>query len=212
MAYVRLSERERISLLMMRGWGDRQRSLEDTRILFNHTFRNRDGASQISKSTVQRTVRRFDEHGTLNDLERSGRPKSATTEEKQFEIAQAFVENQHHTLRKASDEYDISHESVRKILKNINFHPYKVHLVQELNDDDPDRRVEFCETMMTRIDANPNFLYNTVFSDEATFQLNGEVNRHNCRYWSDANPFWMLESHTQYPQKINVWAGILNDT
>lgn len=22
----------------------------------------------------------------------------------------------------------------------------------------------------------------------------------------------MLESHTQYPQKVNVWAGILNDT
>ena len=48
---------------------------------------------------------------------------------------------------------------------------YKVHLVQELNEYDPDRRVEFCEIMMDRIDRDPLFLYNTVFSDEATFTL-----------------------------------------
>lgn len=40
---------------------------------------------------------------------------------------------------------------------------------------------------------------------------NSEVNRHNCRYWSDSNPHWISES-TQYPQKLNVWAGLLNDT
>ena len=55
-------------------------------------------------------------------------------------------------------------------------------------------------------------VYNTVFSDEATFTLKGEVNRQKFRYWSDTNPDSMLESHTQYPQKINVWAGIFNDT
>ena len=66
--------------------------------------------------------------------------------------------------------------------------------------------------MMDRIDRDPLFLYNTVVSDEATFPFKGEVNRQNCRYWSDTNPDCMLESHTQYPPKINVWAGILNDT
>jgi len=49
----------------------------------------------------------------------------------------------------------------------------------------------------------------TVFSDEATFQINGNVNRHNCRFWSDANLHWIDETRTQYPQKLNVWAGIL---
>lgn len=43
------------------------------------------------------------------------------------------------------------------------------------------------------------------------FFLNGEVNRHNCRYWSDTNPHWFRETHTQYPEKLNVWAGILGD-
>ena len=101
---------------------------------------------------------------------------------------------------------------MRNILKSINFHPCKVHLLQELNEDDPDRRYEFCEIMMGRNDRDPLFLYNTAFSDEATFTLKGEADRQNCRYWSDSNPDLMLESHTQYPRKINVWAGILNDT
>ncbi|XP_071053327.1 uncharacterized protein [Onthophagus taurus] len=90
------------------------------------------------------------------------------------------------------------------------FHPYKIKLIQELNDDDLDRRQEFCEIMAERINNNPNFLY-VCFSDECTFSLNGEVNRHNCRIWSDTNPHVFREAHTQHPEKLNVWVGILGD-
>ncbi|EFN85686.1 hypothetical protein EAI_09677, partial [Harpegnathos saltator] len=98
-----------------------------------------------------------------------------------------------------------------KILKMNKFHPYKIHLVQELNEDDFDRRIEFCDLMMEKIAEDPNYLSNVLFSNEATFQLNGHVNRHNCRFWSDTNPHWIEETHTQYPQKVNVWVGILNN-
>ena len=81
-------------------------------------------------------------------------------------------------------------------------------LVQELSEDNFDRRMEFSEILMDMINDNPELLDNTVFSDEATFQLNGNVNRHNCRYWSRDNPHWMRDNHTQYPQKPSVWAGI----
>ncbi|KYN19914.1 hypothetical protein ALC57_07683 [Trachymyrmex cornetzi] len=63
--------------------------------------------------------------------------------------------------------------------------------------------------MMRRCDENESFPFWICFSDEATFQLSGEVNRHNMRYWSDENPHWMKDIHTQHPLKINVWAGIL---
>jgi len=43
----RLSERERISLLIMRKWNDAEKSSNATRDLFNATFRNEDNA--ISK-------------------------------------------------------------------------------------------------------------------------------------------------------------------
>lgn len=52
--------------------------------------------------------------------------------------------------------------------------------MQELNEDDFDRHVEFCELMMEKMDEDSNFLPNIVFSDKATFKLNGNVNKYNC--------------------------------
>lgn len=90
----------------------------------------------------------------------------------------------------------------------MKFHPYKIHLHQELNEDDFNRRLELSELMMEEINQNPSFLsYLLVFSDEATLELSGKVNPHNLRYRSDKNPHWMLEACTQYPQKLNVWGG-----
>ena len=63
-----------------------------------------------------------------------------------------------------------------------------MQLIHVLNEDDPDRRLQFYEQLMTLCDGNPNFLKNIVFSDEATFSLKGTVYHHNCRYWSDENP------------------------
>jgi len=57
----------------------------------------------------------------------------------------------------------------------------------------------------------PTF-FSIVFSAEAAFELNGSVNRHNCRFWFDNNLHWMLEAHTQNSQKLNDWADMLNNT
>ena len=127
-------------------------------------------------------------------------------------MAQAFIENPRLSVRRASHQLQISGTSIRRNLRSINFHPYKIHLVQELNEDDFDRRIEFCDIMMMRIDQQPNSLLNILFTDEAKFELSGNVNRHNCRFWTDKNPHWMYEGNTQYPEKLNIWAGIYNDT
>jgi len=204
-----LTERERISLLMMRGWGAVTRTYRQVQDLFNETFRV--GANQISSSTVERTVRRFNEAGTVKDLPRSGRPRSAGNAENSLNVLLSFTEDPHSSIRRVSQEHDISKSSVHNTLQRAKFHPFKVTLVHKLNEDDFDRRDEFSEEMMLRIDEDPNFPFNIVFSDEATFQLDGTLNRHNCRYWADSNPHWAREDKSQYPQKLNVWAGILNN-
>jgi len=45
---------------------------------------------------------------------------------------------------------------------------------------DFDRRIEFCERMMLNIDRNLLFTVNIIFSDEVTFELTGNINRHNA--------------------------------
>lgn len=201
-----LSERERITVLMMRGFGDRQRSFQEVANLFNVTFPDR---LPISKSTVFRTISRFGETGSIKDKPRSGRPKTATNPDAALDVLLTFEENPHASIRKTSQQTGVSRTSVGRILKLHDYHPYKIKLVQELIGDDHDRRLEYCETMMERVAANDRFLFWTCFSDEATFELSGSVNRHNMRYWSTENPHWTREHKTQYPQKVNVWAGIL---
>lgn len=202
---MELTERERVTLLMMRGYGDRVRPFREVRDLFNDSFPDR---NPISHATVIKTVQRFEETGSVKNRPKSGRPKSVTDDEHSLDTLLSFVENPHTSLRKVAQEHNVHFTSVRNVLKNNNFKPYKIHLLQELNEDDFDRRMEFCEIMMRKCDENRDFLNCLVFSDEASFTLHGHVNRHNCRYWASENPHWMVESHTQHPQKLNVWAGI----
>ena len=67
----KLTESERITILMIRGFGDRQRSYDQVREVFNENFPDR---NPISKDAVSLTVRRFSEHGTVQDSPRCGRP------------------------------------------------------------------------------------------------------------------------------------------
>ena len=105
-------------------------------------------------------------------------------------VLQFFIEDLRNSIRKVAQQHNIDSMSVHKILKKEKFHPYKIHLAQELCEDDFNRRIEFCENMMLNIDRNLLFVVNIIFSDEATFELTGNVNRHNCRYWSE-NPHLM---------------------
>ncbi|KAJ8958284.1 hypothetical protein NQ318_017430 [Aromia moschata] len=93
-------------------------------------------------------------------------------------------DNPHKPTRQVAADNDDSKTSILRLLKNEKYRPYKIHLVQELNGDDPDRRLEFCEIMANRCQDNPLFIKNIIFSSfQITFVLNGTVNKQNCRYW-----------------------------
>jgi len=50
--------------------------------------------------------------------------------------------------------------------------------------------VEMCQTLIPMLEEDDNDMQNNVFfSDEATFYLNGLVNKHNIRYWCETNPY-----------------------
>ncbi|EFN66068.1 hypothetical protein EAG_02324 [Camponotus floridanus] len=67
---ARLTERERISLLMMRGWGENERTHDEVTVLFNETFRI--GQPGIVRSTVAKTIQRFNETGSVKDKPKVG--------------------------------------------------------------------------------------------------------------------------------------------
>lgn len=174
--------------------------------LFND--QNRD--KHVNRKYVLELVAKFRETGSLANRKRIVAAENQIVQNEGFNVAVLGHVNLDPTLgtRQLATISGISRTSFRRILKSNKFHPYKIHLVQELHEDDFDRRLEFCENMSERIINDPNLVFNICFSDECSFFLNGIVNRHNCRYWADENPHIIHEVRTQYPQKLNVWAGI----
>ncbi|EFN77205.1 hypothetical protein EAI_12684, partial [Harpegnathos saltator] len=83
----------------------------------------------------------------------------------------------------------------------------KIKITQKLSEDDFGRNNEFCDEKMCPYADNNNFYDHIIFFDEASPQLSGAINRHNCLYWGDDNPHWMCDVRTQYPQKLTVWSG-----
>jgi hypothetical protein len=187
-------------------FGQAQRNIHETVRLFNEAHPER----PVVRKYVRESVNKFLNSGSVNQAPRSGRP-SVLTEEVQVDILADFALNPIQSIRTVAETHEISYSTTRKVLKINKFHPYKIQLHQELNEDDPDRRVQFCQRMLELIEDDRDILMRICFSDESTFHLNGALNRHNCRYWSDTNPHEFREGNTQYPQKLNVWAGILGD-
>jgi hypothetical protein len=79
---------------------------------------------------------------------------------------------------------------------------------QHLSEDDPDRRLQFCEWAQNHLSDDPSFAAGNLFSDEANFYVHGEVNWQNMRYWSDSNPHWYEPTNVQGGEKVMVWCGI----
>ncbi|XP_025160557.1 uncharacterized protein LOC112589889 [Harpegnathos saltator] len=102
-----LIEKERILLLMYRGFGDRVRSYQEVADLFNATHPDR---NPISKSTVQYTVTCFLETGIVQDRPRSGRPKSAKNDDMSLDVLLSFQENPHTSVPRTAQAHDISQD------------------------------------------------------------------------------------------------------
>ena len=92
-------------------------------------------------------------------------------------------------------------------MKHLQWNCYIPTLIHALNKDDPDQRVKFCEWLLAKCAEDAGFPHKIVLSDEATFQLNGTINCHNCTYWGPKNPHVTLEHHVNLPE-VTVWCEI----
>ena len=127
-------------------------------------------------------------------------------------IVTYFEENPRESTRSAARNLGISSNSiVWRVLKEQNFHPYHFQRVQELLPRDYLPRQQFSQWLLTKREANVNFLQKILFSDEAYFTREGVFNIHNSHLWNDANPHAIRVHSYQHRFSVNVWAGILNN-
>lgn len=82
---MRLTETERIEILIMIGCGDKARIQAEVRDLFNTKYPNRE---PVSQSTISKIQRKFRETGHVRDLPKRGR--KSIPDAKKLDVVLAF--------------------------------------------------------------------------------------------------------------------------
>lgn len=126
--------------------------------------------------------------------------------DKEPDILAAVIVDPHISTRGLARDSGISQYSVCRILKDHKFHPYHMHMHQELSENDFQGRVIFCNWLLNK---GPHFPRRVLWTDEASFKSTGEVNIHNAHYWSQTNPHWLQTIDNQHLWSVNTWCGIL---
>ena len=94
----------------------------------------------------------------------------------------------------------------RVLRKRLVFEPHHIQMVQ-LSDEDHKRRLDFCLQLQDLMTSDVHFPEKAQFSDEATFNVSGAVNRRNVRIWGSENPHVHVEHQPDSP-KVNVFCAI----
>lgn len=190
-------------------WYSNGSSLRDVSAIFSVEYPNR---PVPSPSTINKVVKKFTSSGCVNTTHHNKRQRTpgVVTEEVEVNVLSLVENNMEKPSRQIAVECGISQTSVIRILKRHGYRSFKFENHQELIGNDMESRVDFCERMFDEINRDGNFLKRILFTDECTFFKHGAPNSQNCRYWTRENLHRYNSTKTQYPEKVNVWAGIID--
>jgi hypothetical protein len=82
-----------------------------------------------------------------------------------------------------------------------------LQLIQKLKLNDPAKRLAFCEEVVGMMERDEGLSKRIIFSDEVTFHLSGNVNRHYIRIWGSEKPVAVVEIERDSP-KVNVFCAV----
>ena len=175
MAGARLSFEERKAVLK---WYFKFENISEVQRQWRNEFRTQPPTCL----TIACIRDKFEIDGTVGDVhkERSGQPQTATTLATSAAVLQQFTCSPQMSVKQCSRETGVSRSSVQRILKSAKWKVYIPRLLHAMNEDDTDRRLEYCEWFESMMRDDEAFAGKVVWSDEAQFKLNGTVNRHNC--------------------------------
>jgi hypothetical protein len=105
------------------------------------------------------------------------------------ELEKIFSRSTWKFIRRASQQLQAIPITVWQVVrkKRLLMTPYGLQLLQALSNNDKQDFSTFCVNFLDRI-SDKNLMSKAIFSDELTFHLSGNVNKHNCRIWALHNP------------------------
>lgn len=158
-------------------------------------------------STLKRLIERFRATGNVS-YQQKGIPKPRQSPNDVLVLA-AVAQNPHVSSRAISQQGGPSQSAVVRTLKRHGFKSYHTSIHQELRPGDAELRFQFASTALEISETNPEFFESIIFTDESSFWLHTSPNCQNYRQWATSHPHSVYRGHTQYPQRLNCWAGIV---
>ncbi|GFU67715.1 uncharacterized protein TNCV_4327691 [Trichonephila clavipes] len=152
-------------------------------------------------------VTKFEETGPLNV--RSGRGRKPVSTEAIERVALQVEEDKASDIQsntsvlRVAEALDLPCSIVQKIMRTIlRYYPYKFQLAQELLPHDFETRRLFSLQFLARLEVDPEWPWNILWTDKAHFHLDGSVNTHNCvcRIWETVPETTLQEFCYTYQQ------------
>ena len=180
---------------------------------YPHTKCNRSAKriqSNISRSESSFAKYHFKKRAQIQNTRNkgnSGRRRSARSEENIAAVRELLEQDPHVSSRR--NPIAVSQPTFNRIKRlDLRWHPYRMHVRQELLQNDWPRRLRFSEWFNQRC-QNEKFLDRFFIGDEAAFEMNGQANTHNVReYAPRGNPPAFNFDRSRERAKLTVWAGV----
>jgi hypothetical protein len=119
-------------------------------------WENEFNLSAPSRQTIYRIRDKFETTSSVANAPKSGRPRTTLTQENEMNVALTFVNSPKKSTRQASRGLIIPRASLQRLMHQLNLKPYRPRLLHGLLEDDPDRRLQFCEIMRNQLTEQPD--------------------------------------------------------
>lgn len=165
----------------------------------------------VNRIFVYRTIKRYQDTGTVNKKYGGGRRPTATSATNVRKVRSKLARNPRRSGNAMAKEVGVSVASMHRILRNkLMVKPFKIQKVQDLTVAQKKMRHQRSKALKQRLVCGD--LKNCVFTDEKVFTVQQFVNKQNDRVWlterSAINMDQLRAYRRQKPASVMVWAGV----
>ncbi|KAJ8950788.1 hypothetical protein NQ318_011282 [Aromia moschata] len=210
-----LTESLKIEILMMIGYGDRARTQCEVVRLFRETHPD---LPPLNQGTISKIEAQYREMGHVRKV--PSKRQAVVDDDTKLNLLLALEENPITPTRQLARDSNLNHKTVLKILKYEKKRPYKMQAVQELLEDDPDRRRYFmsitirinhyCCVPGCSIKRNPKFTFH-IFPEQGKHQVS-LVNKFGQKEHIDRRKAWILKPSIGKAVKCTQWRLVIMGT
>lgn len=169
---------------------------------FNTWAQNNNSHTVVSEKNVRDALKRFQ-----SDKVRGSRQRASVLKDENVavNIISSIYQQPGKSIRKCAVENQLSVGTTHKFVRDVlGLHAYHLTVVQSLSEYDKVLRFDACHRLLDVLTDDKVIIY----SDEATFRLDGMVNRWNFCVWDYEKPEDFFVQQNQGAPSVTVWAAL----